>query len=50
VVMGHENMNMGLWDLNIEVGRGYGTQEHGCGTWVWRWDMVMGQRNMGVGL
>jgi len=51
--MGHGNVSVGLWDLDMEVEGGYGTQEHGCGavgpehgggTWLWArgtwvWDL-----------
>jgi len=51
--MGQRNVGVGLWDVGMEVGRGYGSWERGCGavgrrygggTWLWVrgtwvWDM-----------
>ena len=53
--MGHGNVSVGLWDVGMEVGRGYGSwervcgavgPEHGGGTWLWAtgtwvWDVGM---------
>jgi len=59
VVMGQRNVGVGLWDLNMEMGCGYGSQERGCGavgsehrdgtwlwargTWVWNVGMEVGR-------
>jgi len=57
--MDHRNASVGLLDVGMEVGHGYGPQEHGCGavgpehgdgtclwareTWVWHIGMEVGR-------